>query len=155
MIESILRDMGFELTSTLVRDDFDGRKGQHTFAVTLVRNGESLHSDYSAGCAHRHYRDGKPIVLHYGRLTYAEVARNQRTKPDVPTLTDVMSCFVLDAQCVADGQTLVDFIDELGYNDDLRAGERAYNACRDTYFGLKRLARPLMLEGVNRLFEDY
>lgn len=153
-IETTLQDLGYELTSTLVSDDFNGRNGSHTFAVTLVRNGESLQSEYTAGGARRHYRNGKPIVLSYD-ATYDPVERNKRTKPDTPTLTDVMSCFVMDVQCVADGQSFEDFADELGYHKDSREAERIFNACRDTYFGLIRLAGSEGLEELFTLFQDY
>lgn len=154
-IASTLRDLGYELTSTLVSDDFDGREGCHTFAVKIVRNGQSLQSKYSAGCAHRHYHNGKPIVLPCGRMSLAEADRHKPTKPDIPTLTHVMSCFVTDAQCVACGQSFEDFAGDMGYNKDSREAERIFNASRDIYFGLIRLAGSEGLEGLFTLFQDY
>lgn len=154
-IEETLTEMGFVLTSTLVRDDFDGREGGTTWAVTVTRNGESIQTDYTIGSAHRHYRNGKPIQIHHWNRALDDVERNKRTKPDKPTLPDVLNCFVMDAQCVSDGQLFEDFADDLGYDKDSRKAEKAYNGCRDEYFGLIRLCGHAELGKLVELFQDY
>ena len=166
MIEATLRDMGFKLTSVLVRDDFNGRGGSHTFAVTIVRNGQSLQLEYSAGCANRHYtrtlgksphdlmrRKGQPIIIPYEAMTIHELEQNKETDPDNPTLTDVMGCFVSDAQCTANGETFEDFADSLGYDKDSREAERIFHVCRDVYFGLVRLVGISGSTGLQELFD--
>jgi hypothetical protein len=154
-IETTLTDMGFALTSTLVRDDFNGRDGGTTWAVCVTRNGQSIQTEYTAGCGNRHYRNGKPIRLNYHDRTIDDVERNKRTKPDNPTLPDVLSCFVSDAQCVADGQTFEDFAADLGYEEDSRKAEKIFQGCRDEYFGLLRLCEHAELEKLGELFQDY
>jgi hypothetical protein len=153
-IETKLLDMGFALTSTLVRDDFNGREGGATWAVCVTRNGESIQTEYTAGCGNRHYPGGTKIAHIYGPA-YADVARNKTTKPDKPELADVLYSFVSDAQCVSDGQTFEDFAADMGYEEDSRKAEKAYNGCRDEYFGLLRLCEHAELEKLGELFQDY
>lgn len=136
-----LVDMGFRIESVLVRDDFNGRDGQSHWSVTIIRNGQSMHVDYSQGCAYRYHRGTthRPYVPKYGNPTLQDVAVALQTKPTPPTLENVMYCVVMDAQCVMHGQTFEDFASELGYDEDSRSAEKCYNACRDAYFGLIRL----------------
>jgi hypothetical protein len=156
-IEATLMGMGFTLDSKKVRDDFNGRDGSTTWAVTIVRNGQSLQVEYSMGAAHRHYRGGQPIQLpysgQYNKMTTDMLERNKRSIPNKPTLTGVLYSVVSDAQCVAYGQTFADFAAELGYDEDSRTAEKAYNGCRDEFFGLKRLGANL--DELSELFQDY
>ena len=154
-IEAKLTADGYSVESVLVRDDFDGREGQAHWSATILRNGQSLQVDYSAGCAHRHYRNGRPIQFNHfsRRMSVDELARNKRSKPNKPTLVDVMSAVVSDAQCVAYGQTFEDFAAELGYDEDSRRAEKAFHGCRDEYFGLQRLGADL--DELSELFQDY
>lgn len=153
MIQQTLLDMGFTIDSKLVRDDFDGRQGSASWAVTISRNGQAMQVEYTAGCAHRHYRNGKPIQLPCRGLTVDQLADNKASKPNEPTLVDVISSVVSDTQCVAFGQTFEDFCDEFGYDEDSRSAERIFNACRDEFFGLNRLGANL--DELSELFQDY
>jgi len=154
-IDSILTDKGVALDVTLVRDDFDGREGSTTWAVTITRNGQSFQTEYTQGCYHRHYRSGRPINLPFGGVTIATVEKNKRTRPNKPILADVLHALVSDAQCVAFGQTFEDFAGAMGYDTDSREAERVYNGCRDEYFGLVRLFGSDGLEELCELFQDY
>ena len=154
-IEQVLTDMGFRLESRLTKDDFDGRKGQAHWEVTVERDGcpGYIDSPYSMGCAHRRYRNGKPIKLGYnGNLTDHELSRNLRTRPNKPTLTDVLYCLVSDAQTVNYCAGFEDWCAELGYDDDSRKAEKTYRACQDIYFQLRQLGD---LEELSELFQDY
>lgn len=152
-ISQVLMAMGFTLESELVRDDFDGVKGDSVWSVTVGRNGGKYQTEYTHGCAFRHHKGGRAIDLSYGRVTVAEAEENKRTLPDEPAMADVMNSFVGDAQCVSDGQTFEDFADELGYDTDSRDAERIYNGCRDEYFALIRLGADL--DVLSQMFQDY
>ena len=113
-----LEALGYSVTFKLLRDDFDGRDGSHTFTVTLDRNDQSFEFEYTAGCAHRHYdgscfpahRRGDPIEYSYnGRMSVDEFAYRQRTNPNNPTLADLVHCIVSDAQAVAGGEDFETF----------------------------------------------
>jgi hypothetical protein len=154
-LDRTLEKIGFALTSTLVRDDFDGRDGGTTWAVCVTFKGRLVQTEYTMGAAHRHYRNGKPIRNTWNDRSIDQIEQNKRSKPNIPTLPDVLSCFVMDAQCVSDGQTFEDFAADLGYEEDSRKAEKAYNGCRDEYFGLLRMCGPALLEKLGELFQDY
>ena len=127
-IAETLTDMGVTMVATLARDEFDGhtnRNGQSVWAITIVRNGQSMQVPYSMGPAHK------------------------------PTLDDVLWSIVMDAQCVAYGETFEEFSENLGYDEDSRKAEKAFNACRDEYFGLIRLFGQDGFEELGELFQDY
>lgn len=148
-----LRAMGYSLESELIRDDFDGIEGDHTFWVTVSREGASYSTEYTAGCAHRHFRGGKAIEFTISRPTVDEVARRRKTLPNIPAIADVLACLVLDSQGVMDGKTFEEFADDLGYDTDSRKAERIFQACRNTYFGLVRIRADL--DELGELFQDY
>jgi len=156
-IAQTVADMGFKLSSTLVRDEFDGRDGQSVWSVTIVRNGQSFATEYSMGSAHRHYRGGQKFESHpYGtRMSVDALVRYKQSIPDSPSIDDVLYCFVSDAQCVAYGQEFADFADELGYDEDSRKAEKAFNACRDEYFALVRMCGQDGFEELCELFQDF
>lgn len=156
VIKETLEAYGLTLTSTLVKDEFNGRNGMSVWAVTILSSGQSFQTEYSMGAAHRNYR-GKPIKLPspYKRLSVEELERLKRTVPNKPDLLDVVYCLVSDAQCVAFGQTFEDFAADLGYDEDSRTAERAYNACRDTYFAMIRLVGQSGFEELCELYQDY
>lgn len=157
-VNEALAARGYTLTAELISDDFNGHDGSHTFSVKLERNGQTLETDYTSGCGHRHYprreimnilsapksyAKGAAIEYrHYG-LTVDELAQRKRTVPDVPTLADIMGCVVIDAQSVSGGQTFEDFAEESGYDKDSRQAEKVYNGCRDHYFALVRMGDDL------------
>lgn len=159
VILGTLEAYDLKLTATLVKDEFNGREGMAKWAITIHTDGQCLQTEYSMGCAHRHHprNPNRPIKLPspYKRLTVDELERLKRTVPNKPELTDVMYSLVLDAQCVAFGQTFEDFAAELGYDEDSRTAERAFNACRDTYFGLIRMVGQKGFEELCELYQDY
>jgi len=154
-IEETLSDLGFRINAVLVRDDFNGYEGMSHWAVTILKDGQSLQVEYSMGAAHRHYpHSRRPVKLPYnGRISVDELNRNKRSIPNNPTLADVMYSVVSDAQAVAYGQTFEDFAAEFGYDEDSRTAERAFNGCRDEFFGLQRLGANL--DELSELFQDY
>lgn len=160
-LDVALEALGYSVTFKMLRDDFDGREGSHTFAVKLGRNGQSFEFEYTAGCAHRHYdgsclpahRRGDPIEYSYnGRMSVDEFAYRQRTNPNNPTLADLVHCVVMDAQAVADGQDFETFASDFGYDEDSRKAEKCFNGCRDAYFALVRMGADF--DGLAELFQD-
>lgn len=76
------------------------------------------------------------------------------TKPEEPSLADVMHCLVMDAGCVRHGQNFLEFCNEFGcYDTDSRKAERAFNTCRDEWAGLVRLGADF--DALEVLFVDY
>lgn len=157
-IQSVLEGMGFNLTSALVRDDFNGTDGSHTFAIAIIKNGQLFATEYSAGCANRHMRNGRPIPsmpmfgLDKGKR-YVLIERRKKSIPNKPTLVEVMSCLIMDAKCVADGQTFEDFASDMGYDEDSRKAESAYHACCATERAFRRFN--VCLNELSELFQDY
>lgn len=163
-IQAALEARGYVLTSELIRDDFNGHEGPHTFVVKLEHNGQTFETEYIAGCAHRHYphceiagpgnyKKGAAIKFNSGRYSVDELAQRRRTVPNVPTLADVMNCIVSDAQSVADGQDFKSFAEEFGYDEDSRTAEKCFRGCRDSYFALVRMGADF--DGLAELFQDY
>lgn len=148
-----LAALGFSLDSELTRDSFDGVDGDHTFRVTVSRGGQSYTTEYTAGCGHRHYRNGLAIRPPTSMATANLADRVRQTVPNIPTLTDVLYCLTMDAQGVSSGETFEDWAGSYGYDTDSREAERCFHACRDTYFGLVRIGADL--EALGELFQDY
>ncbi len=153
-ISQELMDKGFAIDSVLIRDDFNGFEGDSVWSVTVTRNNKAFQTEYTQGCHFRHGHPIKPSAL-FRRVTVAEAEKNKQTIPDKPILADVVCSLVLDAQCVADGQTFEDFADYMGYDTDSRKAERVYNGCRDEYFGLIRLCGSIDLDELSKMFQDY
>ncbi len=168
-LDVALEALGYTVTVKLIRDDFDGREGSHTFAIKLGRNGQTYETEYAAGCGHRHYPlrgggVGRMLEFSYrGGMSVDELAKRKRSIPNNPTLADVVNCILSDAQAVADGQSFEDFAHEFGYDEDSRhefgydedsrRAEKCFNGCRDSYFALVRMGADF--DGLAQLFVDY
>lgn len=165
-INAALVDDGWTLTATLIRDEFNGRDGAHTFAVTLIRNGQSDGFEYTAGCAHRHHtsseygqypypkpRRGEPIHIPQGHMRIIQQQWNQHTLPNTPTLVDLLSGRVSAVQSVMYGETFEDWADTFGYDTDSRKAERIYRACVDAHWAFIRMGANL--ETLGELFQNY
>ena len=107
------------------------------------------------GAAHRHYNNGVPIKLVFHGETVSDRDRNKRTKPNNPTLADVMYSAVSAMQCVMNGESFEDFAANLGYDENSRKAEKCYRGCIDEYKGLVRLAGRDGLDQLCELFQDY
>ena len=148
-----LQDMGFALVSTLTHDGFDGRQGDTTWEVILGKDGTTYTTKYTMGCAHRHYRGGKPIKFNWnGRMTLHEHEQNKRSKPNNPTLADVVHCLMSEARDIANTSTFEEWCDEFGYDHDSRKAEKTYQACCATYMATRSMFR---LDELSELFQDY
>lgn len=75
------------------------------------------------------------------------------TEPEKPTLPEVLSCLVSDANCVRFGQSFDEFCSDLGYDNDSRKAESTFNGCRDSWTGLVRLGANL--DELDELFQNY
>lgn len=158
-IETVLREMGFELIATLIKDDYDassqaGRNGQSHWAVTVLCNGKSYTMEYHKGSAHRVYRNGARIQTSYRNLTLHDVDRLKQSKPIKPDIVEVLACMVMDTCAFYNGCTdFEDWADEFGYDNDSREAERIYHACRAEYKGLRQMG--VDFERLIELFQDY
>lgn len=81
--------------------------------------------DGTKGNAVPYIGNRKLSVLQHETLT-------QHTEARAPRLGEVLWSLSSDALTVWDGQTFSDWASELGYDDDSRKAEKAYNGCRDT-----------------------
>lgn len=89
-----------------------------------------------------YYKSGEPIAqkLYTAKLAGGDLAMFLNvTIMEPPTLAEVLSAMVSDANCVRFGQSFEDFAAECGYDTDSRAAERIYNACRDEWSALAKL----------------
>ena len=162
-IKDTLHAMGFEFSYHLVRDEFDGRTGSSVWQVTVGRNGRpgrEVSMEYTMGCGHRHYstgygRPGKPIVSNMSRLTIDQLERNKRSKPNNPTITDVMYSLLSDATAATGCANYAEFASEFGYDEDSISGDKIYRACQDQAAGLNGIADYAEQNDLQELFQDY
>lgn len=143
---------GLTMETKLLKDNFNGTDGNHTFQITLKKGRQEWSTEYSAGCAHRHYPNGKPLEFKT-RLTLDEKEQRKTSRPNTPQIEDVMYCLTSDAGCVAYGQSFEDFCAELGYDSDSIKAQKIYYGCIDTYLALKRFG--YSIEELQELFQDY
>ena len=162
-IEATLTEMGFSLLATLIRDDFnpktcEGRSGQSHWAVTVNFNGKSYTTEYHKGAAHRCYysfsgRKGSPVNLNKWKTIDDQIAL-ERSRPNKPTLPDVMYALVMDSQEFHYGcLDFEEWAENYGYDTDSRSAENTYNACRACYVALKRMG--VDFDRLCELFQDY
>lgn len=139
-ISQELMDEGYSIESRLIQDDFDGIDGNHMHEVTVTYKGKSMQTEYTAGCAHRHYRNGRPIQhTMYGRMTVHEKEQRLRTSPNDPTLEDVMYSLLSDASIGRNAMSFGEFCEEFGYDEDSRKAHNVFTACQEQYTKLRRL----------------
>lgn len=142
---------GLTMETKLLVDNFNGTDGNHTFQITLKKGRQEWSTKYSAGCAHRHYPNGKPIEFKT-RITLHDEMERKASRPNTPQIEDVMYCLTSDAGCIAYGQSFEDFCAELGYDNDSIKSQKIYYACLDTYQALNRFG--YSIEELQELFQD-
>ncbi len=151
-IQEQLQDLGLQVSSVLLKDSFNGIKGEHKFQVTITKHTTSIKFDYTAGCGHRtHPRTGRRPK--FGGLTLHDVADNKTTVPDNPTLEDSLQCLVMDANCVRHGQDFEEFCGDYGYDTDSRKAERVFKGCTESWRKLSKLC--LDIDELNEIFQDF
>jgi hypothetical protein len=143
-ISEELVKLGYAIQSTLVRDNFDGREGDHVHEVTIHHNNRHENFEFTSGCAHRHYparlgRKVKPIEFVLGRMTVAQLEERKKTVPNDPTLEDVMYALLMDANVGRQALSFGEFCDEYGYDEDSRKAYNIFTACQEQYTKLRRL----------------
>lgn len=75
-----------------------------------------------------------------------------------PNKKDCLYCLLSDASCFNCFTSVDDFLTEFGYTESLqniRKGEKAYNACKRTAKALDRLFTENEIELLNTYFENY
>jgi hypothetical protein len=149
-IEETLANLQLTMESKLKEDTYDGVHGSHTHTVKLSRFGHSVSMKFTAGCAHR---TPQPKHKWNGGYTIHEVAMNQATKPNPPSLSDVVYALLSDSQCVMHGQSFDDFCDEFGYDSDSRGAKKIYKGCIKQWGKYVKLG--LDMEDLEDLFADY
>lgn len=68
---------------------------------------------------------------------------------DTPNLKSCIDCLLMDASSYEDSTDVIDFCNELGYNDS--KGIKAYKACKKTYNALHRLFTD---DEIGQLFDE-
>ena len=148
-IEQQLTAMGLQVSSTLISDDFNGMEGSHTHKAKLSNGDVTVSMNFTAGCAHR-----TPMPkFKSGGYTIHEVATNMATKPNPPSLEDVVYALMMDSQCVMHGQSFDEFCEDLGYDNDSRAAKKTYNGCVKQWRKMVKLG--LYLEELEEIFQDF
>lgn len=128
-IEYILECMGVGVTVTRISDRPDDLSewgaGAHHWKFTITRGKQEHTGYYSQGSAHT----------------------------VIPTLTDVLSCLLSDAQY---GEYDFDeFCDDLGYDTDSRRAERIHRACIHVAAGMSRLFSAAEREDLTAVFNEW
>ena len=75
-----------------------------------------------------------------------------------PNKKDCLYCLLSDASCFNCSISVDDFLTEFGYDDNLqnvRKGEKVYNACKHTAKAIDRLFTTDEIELLNTYFENY
>ena len=89
-----LRDLGYEVYSKLVRDNYDGVNGDHVHEVTLRLGDKNMVLEYTSGCGHRHMPN-RPLVApkspYFSRLSVIDLRKNRKSIPNDPELADVLA----------------------------------------------------------------
>ena len=151
-----LRALGYEVKSTILRDEYDGVKGPHTHVVILSLNGKSMSLEFTAGCGNRHM-PGRPLVapksLHFGRLTVHDLAENKKSIPNDPLLEDVLYCMLSDASSGRNGESFGEFCENFGYDEDSRNAFKIFEACLVQYTKLRSLG--VDFEALDTILEDF
>lgn len=111
--------------------------------ITLVKNGVTLSTEHTMGCAFRRFMAAKgwkpvPQVMFGKRPTYNQRAQLERSKPTPPELDDVLYSLYLDASSV-DGYTFADWADDFGYSDDSIKAREIYFVCQNTLTTLQKM----------------
>ena len=145
-----LKKDGWSLTYTTT--DKGGINRSSKFQVTIKRNNRQFTTEFSKGHrvwvkgAHlnamyvprKHIKDGKQVEL-YSLLCPDKCTDSQRkhqqaifdeyemlTRPIPPSLDEVISSLITDANCVRFGQSFEDFCGDLCYDSDSRTAEKTY-----------------------------
>lgn len=136
----------------------------------VIKTNKGVESfDYTMGPAHRKivhrpfgggvrmpkgWRVGERVPFVLGRMTYDQrYVLHNCTQAIEPSQDDFLSCISRDADCVRHGQSFEEFADEFGYDEDSRAAERIYNACRETWRKLVRLG--INCDALTEQYLDY
>lgn len=80
------------------------------------------------------------------------------TQYQKPNKKDCLYCLLSDVSCFDYSVNVDDFLTEFGYTDNLqniRKGEKAYNACKRTAKALDRIFSDTEIELLNTYFENY
>jgi hypothetical protein len=157
-INEELTALGYTISSVLIRDDFDGREGNHMHEVTIGLGNNSIKVEFTSGCAHRSYparlgRKAKPIEFVHGRMTVAQLEERKRTVPNDPTLEDVMYSLLMDASVGRNAMSFGEFCDDFGYDEDSRKAYNIFTACQEQYTKLRRLG--VDFDALDDLLEDF
>lgn len=153
-ISQELKEYGYSIKSRLIRDDFNGIDGNHVHLVTITYKGNSMECEFTSGCAHRHYRNGRPIKPYttYG-MTVCDKEQRLRSIPDSPSLEDVMYSLLADASIGRNGYSHEDFCEEFGYDPDSRKGFNMWVACVEQYSKLRKMG--VDFDDLDGLFEEF
>jgi len=151
-----LRDLGYEVYSKLVRDNYDGVNGDHVHEVTLRLGDKNMTCEYTSGCAHRHM-PRRPLMAPrsplFSRLTVHDLKQNRKSIPNDPELADVLYSLLLDASVGRHAMSFGEFCEECGYDEDSRKALKVFEACQEQYSKLRRLG--VCFEALDAILEDY
>jgi hypothetical protein len=141
------------------------------FSVTVTFGGNHHTFEYYSGygnrvwnntlmvkpdCWLRYFKAGERVTYNVLTLRPTNEQREtfkQLTRPINPTLDEVVFALWGDASNVANGETLAEFCDNLGYDTDSVRANEAYDSCRDAYFALVRMGADL--DRLSMLFQEY
>jgi hypothetical protein len=133
------------------------------FSVTLSHGGKSLTTTYKSGIGHRKLAEGvkkdpKGFRVVVGSGAPEVMSTEQAVERGwlyvvYPTLADVMSCLISDAESVR-GETFIDWCDNMGTNQDSRQALDNYLACQKTYVELRGLLNDKYVDVVEAA-QDY
>lgn len=85
----------------------------------------------------RGHAAGQPAQLPWGASTYDKQRFYAWTAPTPPTAEEVLDCLASEASAM--DQSFEDWASDFGYDVDSRKAEKAYNACREQGFALRKL----------------
>ena len=177
-ILNALESMGVTMSATFIpqqyqspkkRDDTHSMKINH--AVTVMRNGRSLSTEYHQGIAHHpnyvtgewssfyweHFlpllNTGKQIGIKIMDLRHPALARHAAADLAPPSIVDVVWSLLVDSS--GDFSSFENWAGDYGYDTDSREAERIFTACRDTKLKLETLFTASELEQLHELYQDY
>lgn len=135
-----LEELGFQVSSELVEDNYNGSEGTHTYRVTIGFCDNEIVGRLTYSCLHRHHPDLQVAFKPYQSacVSHAQRALNLQSVPDTPELSDVLHIMVTDASA-ANQKDFGQFCREFGYNPDSIKALEIFSSCLDSITELKSL----------------
>lgn len=167
-IAKLLADHGVTYAATFVPQSVSRNAGDKSpslnWRVSFTSKRGQFSTDYMQGIGH--VPSYSKARASFDRLQCERAAETGRYPPNhsssigllktlpLPSAAAILACLISDARA-AEHPTYETWADEYGYDRDSRAGERAYNACRQIAADMQSALGHSFIERAERILADY